>query len=172
MRQCPRGWIRENNFRDRALAVHRIETRRLDRPARPAGAGAKQKRLGLNPINILGHRSPTLSSQTRTKSFLLCRVRQLYGGSHRDGAAARVARYPGAYIGLIACKDCFAPTPARPCVPVRSDWHRHYVVTLKSLQDINVGSRSSRSTAPNINFRFFPLDELCLSGFDLPFAVR
>jgi hypothetical protein len=95
MRQCPRGWIRENNFRDRALAVHRIETRRLDRPARPAGAGAKQKRFDLHPTNILGHRSPALSSQAGAKSSLLCRVRQLYGGSHRDGAAACVARVAG-----------------------------------------------------------------------------
>ena len=69
MRQCPRKWIRENSFRDRELGVHRIETRRLNRPALPAG------------------------------------------------------------------------------------------------------SRSSRSTAPNISFRFFPLDELCRSGFDLPFAL-
>jgi hypothetical protein len=34
------------------------------------------------------------------------------------------------------------------------------------------GSRSSRSTTPNISFRFFPLDELCLSGFDLQFTFR
>ena len=34
------------------------------------------------------------------------------------------------------------------------------------------GSRSSRSTMPNISFRFFPLDKLCLSGLDLPFAFH
>jgi hypothetical protein len=95
MHQCLLGWIRENSFRDRTFGVRRIETRRLDRPALPAGAGAMQKRFGLHPINILGHRSPALSSQTGAKSSLLCRGRQLYGGSHRDGAAACVARVAG-----------------------------------------------------------------------------
>jgi len=32
------------------------------------------------------------------------------------------------------------------------------------------GSRSSRSTPPNLSFRFFPVDERCLSRFDLLFA--
>jgi hypothetical protein len=171
MRRYRSGWIRENSFQDRALDVHKIETHRLNHPALPAGAGAKQKGSG-SPLNILSHRSPELSPQAGTKSLLLCRVRQLYGGSHRDGAAGCVARVAGRLQWVIACKGCFAPTPARPCVPVRSDWHRHYVVTSKSLQDINVGSRSSRNPPPNISFRLFPLDEFCLSRFDLPFAFR
>jgi hypothetical protein len=95
MRQCRQGWIRENSCRDQALGIHRIETQQLNRPALPAGAGAKQKRFGVHPINILSHRSRALSSQALAKSFLRCRVRQLYGGSHRDGAAACVARVAG-----------------------------------------------------------------------------
>ena len=68
-RQCLPGWIRENSFRDRTPGVHRIETRRLNRPALPAGAGAKEKRFGLHSINILSHRSPALSSQRGSNLF-------------------------------------------------------------------------------------------------------
>ena len=49
MRQCPVGWIRENSFRDRAFGVRRIETRRLDRPALRADAGASKKDSASTP---------------------------------------------------------------------------------------------------------------------------